>query len=184
MIILNVVIFTPGQTVSGLSRYTLPLYPVFMIFAAIVLSRFVWTKKSYPINLLIIILAAILLHLSIIDYLDFNHNIPTRFRAYTDIITECEENLDVFDKLPEDAEIYSNNCDFVFYASGISCNHLPLGYESYYLGSELFNTIKDGNIVAVMDAYGSTPVNLNVLLENLEPIDHQCMITFYQWKTD
>lgn len=184
MIILNVVIFTPGQTVSGLSRYTLPLYPVFMIFAAIVLSRFVWTKKIYPINLSIIILAAVLLHLSIIDYLDFNRNIPTRFRAYTDIITQCEENLDVFDKLPENAEIYSNNCDFVFYASGISCNHLPLGYESYYLGSELFNTIKDGNIVAVMDTYGSTPVNLNVLLENLESIDHQCMITFYQWKTD
>lgn len=184
MIILNVVIFTPDQTISGLSRYTLPLYPVFMIFAAIVLSRFVWSKKIYPINLLVTILLVILIQLSILEYLDFNRNVPKNFRAYTDIITTCKDNLDVFENLPDDAEIYSNNCDFVYYASGISCNHLPLGYESYHEGSELFKTIENGNIVAIMDEYGGTPVNLNVLIKNLDPIDHQCMITFYKWKSD
>ncbi len=68
----------------------------------------------------------------------------------------------MFESLPDGAEIYSNNCDFVYYASGISCNHLPLGYESYQEGSELFQTIEEGNIVAIMNEYGSTPSNVNV----------------------
>lgn len=181
MIILNVVIFTPDQTVSGLSRYTIPLYPAGIILSTFLFSRVLWQKRCYLPRILIFILLIVLLRLYVFDFYAFNQKQPVHFRAYTDVKTECEENLGIFETITDGNDIYSNNCDFIFYASGQACRHLPLDPEAYQENSPLIQEIKNGGIVAVMNAYGSNPPIKN-LLEQMEFIDFECMISFYRWQ--
>jgi len=180
MIILNVVIFTPDQTVSGLSRYTIPLYPAGLILTAFLFSKVFWRKSGYLPKILIFVFLVVLLRLYNYDYVAFNQKQPMRFRAYTDVKVECEDNLDIFETITDGNEIYSNNCDFIFFASGQSCHHLPLEPEAYQENSPLVNEIKSGGIVAIMNDYGSDPP-IKDLLEQMAFIDFECMISFYQW---
>lgn len=181
MVVLNVVIFTPEQTVSGLSRYTLSMFPILVIWIASILTKEVWRWRFILPKALIILSVAVLFVFYAMDAVQFVNSPPLRMRAYTDIVSNCEDDLDVFEGLPENADIYTNNCEFVHFASGLRCYHLPQTPESFEPGGEVYEDVANGDIILYMQDYGFDPPGINVLLDDLEFFRSGCLIHFYRW---
>jgi len=183
MIVLNVVIFTPEQTISGLSRYTLSLFPILVIWTASMLTNEVWRWKFILPKAIIIVSVAVLFVFYVMDAAQFVQSPPIRMRGYTDIVSDCEDKLDLFDGLPENADIYTNNCEFVHFASGLRCYHLPQTPESFEPGGEVYEDVANGDIILYMQDYGFDPPGIDVLLDDLTIFRSGCLINFYRWPT-
>ena len=181
MIVLNVVIFTPEQTISGLSRYTLSLFPLLVIWIASMLTNEVWRWNFILPKVLIIVSVAGLFAFYVMDAAQFVKSPPIRMRGYTDIVSNCEEELDLFDGLPENADIYTNNCEFVHFASGLRCYHLPQTPDSFVPGGEVYEDVVNGDIILYMQDYGFDPPGIDVLLDDLTIFRSGCLINFYRW---
>jgi len=181
MIVLNVVIFTPEQTVSGLSRYTLSLFPIVAIWVASMLTKEVWRRNVILPKALIGLSLAILFSYYVTDAVQFVQSPPKRMRGYTDIVSNCEEELNVFEGLPEDTDIYTNNCEFVHFASGLRCYHLPQTPESFEPDGEVYQDVANGDIILYMQNFGFDPPGIYALLDDLEIFRSGCLITFYRW---
>lgn len=184
MIVLNVVIFTPQQTISGLTRYTIPLFPILLFVIIMLISGEVWPKKALLPKILIMAMVLILFRVYWAEDITFLKHQPTHFRAYTDIILDCKEDLGRVTNLPENSEIYSNNCEFIYYATGMQCHHLLFDPEAYQEDGEIYDAIQQGNILAWMLDYGSTPPGVEDLVIKLDNYDYGCMINFYEWPAE
>ncbi len=185
MIVLNIVILTPEQSLQDIRRFMLPLFPVYAILAASLIRHASW-KKHRPANMaaikaVIFVCLVVLLRLYLFDFTHYLQSPPTNARGYTDINTACQNELDVFENIPTDANIYTNNCEFLFFTSGYRCIHLPQEPEAFQAGGDVFEAVREGDIIAYMISYGFEPPGIDPFLERLEMYQYGCMLKFYRW---
>lgn len=181
MIVLNLVIFTPDQTISGLSRYTLSLLPIQVFWIASLITREVWRWHFLLPKALMIVSVIVLGRFYDGTAIQFIDSPSTPMRAYTDIVSNCEQDLGTSTELLENADLYTNNCEFVHIASGLRCYHLSRTPESFEPEGEVYEDVVNGDIIPYMQEYGFDPPGINELLDDLEVFRSGFLIDFYRW---
>jgi hypothetical protein len=184
MIIANVIFMTPIQTDYGLRRYMLPVFLVFILFTTILLVRGIWHRDWLSLKVLIVFTIAVLGLRYVQDAQKIVTQTPPGFREYTDKRLDCEAEINVFEKLPEDHNIYSNNCEYFFFISGRQCLFLSMDVEDYQPGGEIYEDVMQGDWIAYITSSGYEPPGINALLNDLDLVDSGCYLDFYKWPTD
>ncbi len=110
MVVTNVIILAPEQTQAGLTRYLIPLYLCFVIWSAILLDLGLWRRRKLLLQLLIFFFLLSVFSINLSESHRLITETPNMFREYTDRKAACQAEWHVFDNLPENQDIYTNNC--------------------------------------------------------------------------
>lgn len=180
-VITNVIVLAPEQTQSGLTRYLLPVYLCFGVWAASLLDLGIWRHRKQIPQLLVFFFVLSLFSINLPEANRFVADPPTMFREYTDRKIACESEWQVFDNLPEDQDIYTNNCEFFFYLSGTRCLHLSMTAEDYQPGGVIYEDVREGDVIAYVTVSGFSPPGIQPMLKSLDAYQSGCYFTFYRW---
>jgi hypothetical protein len=179
VIVLNTVLFTPNQTLSGLTRYMIPVLLTVIILLAKLLSDYWRIPLVFP--------KVIILFITLVFFLNYYNdaaafmNQPSPyFRHYTDRKLECgDEVLRIIEELP-DTSYYTNSCEYFFFLTGKQCRHLILDESAYEPGGEVYQAVREGSLIAFTPGFGTTPPGIQNYLHDLELIDVECFYEFYR----
>jgi hypothetical protein len=177
----NVVILAPDQTEYGLTRYMLPLFVIVIIWLAVTLKAGIWRRRKLMNNTAILLFVVLLFTLHGTEAGKFLQDPPWMFREYTDKKAACQEEAGVFDHLPEENAIYTNNCEFFFFLSGQRCLHLSMTTEDFQPGGEIYQDVQNGDVIAYSGTSGFEPPGIAPFLESLELYQTGCYFQFYRW---
>lgn len=180
VVVLNTILFTPNQTESGLTRYMIPILLILLILLGKLLNVY-WKQPFLFPKVIILFVVLVGLQLYVIDSSDFISDPPLAFRHYTDRKNDCgNEVIEIVEDLP-DACFYTNNCEYFFFLTGQRCRHLILETEAYQPGGEVYQAVREGDIIAFTPGFGTEPPGIWSYLNNLEHIDSGCYLEFYRY---
>ncbi len=179
VIVLNTILFTPDQTVSGLSRYMIPLLLILVIVLGKLFSDY-WQKPYLFQKLVILFILIAGLQLYIPDEVAFIEKPSLNFRNYTDWKNECGTELDqIVNDLPQ-VSFLTNNCEYFYFMTGKTCRHLSLDEAAYQPGGEVYQAVQEGNIIAFTPGFGTEPPGIETFLSTLDDLGYSCYLEFYQ----
>ena len=178
-IILNTILFTPDQTVYGLSRYLIPIYIILLIFICALLSVY-WKRRELFPKILILFLCLVSLQIYFEEFVDILEKQPRLYRQYTDRNHDCGDEIRAIVNSQPENSIYTNNCEYFFFTTGRQCRHLPSDGNLSQPNSEIYQAVKAGGWVAFSEEFGTNPPGIDYFLGSLERFDSACYFDFYR----
>jgi hypothetical protein len=178
-IILNTILFTPDQTVYGLSRYLIPIYIILLIFICALLSVY-WKRRELFPKILILFLCLVSLQIYFEEFVDVLEKQPRLYRQYTDRNHDCGDEIRAIVNSQPENSIYTNNCEYFFFTTGRQCRHLPSDGNLSQPNSEIYQAVKAGDWVAFSEEFGTNPPGIDYFLGSLERFDSACYFDFYR----
>ncbi|MDY6872428.1 MAG: hypothetical protein SVR81_00460 [Chloroflexota bacterium] len=178
VIVLNTVLFTPIQTVSGLNRYMIPVMMILWILLGKVLSAYWQLRLLFP-KLMILFFLLVGISLYYPDAIDTIESPADYALHYTDRKTECGAELNALMAELPDTHFLTNNCEYFFFMTGKLCQHLSLDANAYLEDGVVTQALREGGIIAYTWGFGSNPPGISDYLTELNPLGEACFLNFY-----
>lgn len=180
VIVLNTVLFTPGQTQYGLTRYMIPLLMMVLILIGKLGHRY-WNQSFLFPRIMILFIVLVGMQLYIADVSENYWEPQFGFREYTDRKNQCQADvLAIVEQFP-DQSFYTNNCEYFYYLTGRTCRHLTLTADAYTKDGEIYQAVEQGSLIAYASGFGTTPPGIWRLTKDLTVLGQGCYLRFYQW---
>ncbi|MCB2209485.1 hypothetical protein KQH62_01210 [bacterium] len=178
VIVLNTVLFTPNQTISGLTRYMIPVILILWILLGKVLSAYWQPRLLFPkVLILFLLLVGISLYYpDTIDTVESPHDYALH---YTDRKNECGVELDALMAELPDTHFLTNSCEYFFFMTGQRCQHLSLDADAYLEDGAVTQALREGSIIAYTWGFGTEPPGISTYLSELNPLGEACFFNFY-----
>lgn len=180
VIVLNTIFLTPMQTISGLSRYMIPILVLLFLGLGKVLHDY-WQASHFAGRIVLLFVLVLAFGFYYEDALDFVERDGGTFRIYTDMKNECGEEVDAFLETQPEADFVTNNCEYFYFVTGIPCNYMSTDDADYLPGGSISQILQDGTILAYVPGFGTQTESLTSLVSSLEPIGEACKFEFYIW---
>jgi len=183
LIVFNTILLTPNQTVSGLTRYMVPIVLILFILLGKILNEY-WEIPLLLPKLLILFLVLIASLLYFEDFSQLYEKQPFGFREYTDRKNLCGDDLiSVIETIEKTgtSSFYTNNCEYFFHLTGHLCQHLPLEETPYQTNGEVYSAVTSGKLVAYVNEFGTNPPGIELFLADLDQFESACFFDFYRW---
>jgi hypothetical protein len=178
VIVLNTVLFTPNQTVPGLTRYMIPVMLILWIILGKILSAYWQPHLLFP-KLMILFLLLVGISLYYPDTMDAIESPSDYALQYTDRKLECGAELDVLMAGLPDTHFLTNNCEYFFFMTGVPCQHLSLEADAYLDDGAVTEALQKGSIIAYTQGFGTQPPGIRAYLGKLDPLGEACFLNFY-----
>jgi hypothetical protein len=182
LIVLNTILLTPSQTISGLARYMIPVLVLLFILLGKILNDY-WERPILLPKLMILFIILVASQLYFEDFSQLYERQPFGFREYTDRKNLCGEELNsVIDTIEEAGNIsfYTNNCEYLYHMTNRRCRHLPLEETAYLPDGEVFQAVMSGDVIAFVRGFGTDPPGIENLLADIDHFDSACYFQFYR----
>lgn len=182
-IILNTIILTPEQTVSGLSRYMIPVFIITLILIFTLMSIY-WKRPQLLPKIIILFLCLVSLQIYFEEFTAILEEQPGLYRQYTDRNNDCGDEIRVIVTSHPERGFYTNNCEYFFYTTGELCRYLPSDGSLYQPDSIVSKALESGDWVAFTEDFGTNPPGAKYFLRSLEQFDSACYFDFYRSAKD
>lgn len=180
IIVLNTILFTPNQTVYGLTRYMIPILLLLLILISKILS--VYWKQPYLFSKIIILFIILVgLQLYFVDFSMILQEQPFGYRQYTDRQNQCGDEVSTIVSTIPDVTFFTNNCEYFYFMTGQQCRHMIFDTDAYQPGGEIYQALKAGDIIAFTEGFGSNPPGVQPFLQGLDQFASSCYLNFYRW---
>jgi len=180
LIILNTIFLTPVQTISGLSRYMIPLLIILFIVLGKVLHDY-WQVSPFIARIMLLFILALGFNFYLQDTTDFVESPSDFFHQYTDMKNDCGSEVDAFLQTLPDAEFITNNCEYFYFMTGIPCNYLSTEEADYLPDGAVSQTLWNGTVLAYVPVSGTQTESISTLITTLDLFDEACHFQFYIW---
>lgn len=168
-------------TAYGAQRYLIPFLVAFVPWAVMVYHRAGWGgTNNHLMRLIAVMLALMLLAIQIPSFLAYVQKPPQYALMYTDIKNKCEQRAALIDQLPDRQDYYTNNCELVYFLTGIPCQHLPADAASRQPGSDFDQAMQNGAVVVYVAGSGFKVEASASLLSQMELYYSDCALDFYR----
>jgi hypothetical protein len=157
------------------------MIPVMMILWIILgkaLSAY-WQPSALSSKLMILFVLLVGISLYYPDTIKFVESPPDYLLQYTDRKAKCGAELDdLMAKLP-DTHFLTNNCEYFFFMTGKTCQHLSLEADAYLEDGAVTQALRGGSIIAYTWGFGTEPPGISTYLSELNPLGEACFFNFY-----
>lgn len=182
-IILNTIILTPEQTISGLSRYMIPVYILLLILICTLLSIY-WKRPMLFPKIVILFMCLVGLQTYFEEFTSILEAQPRLYRQYTDRNADCGDDIRAIVNTNPERTFYTNNCEYFFFTTGQRCRYLPFDKSLYHSGDAIYQAVEAGSWVAFTEDFGTDPPGAHYFLRSLERFDSACYFDFYRWSNE